>query len=187
MSVFTERRAAEYAKYVRAYAGDNYGMGDARRRSAVADLSALLRGSYLDVGCGRGEMISEALRLGFIPCHGTEVVPALVDGVTVVRAEAHALPFCDGAFDVVTMLDVIEHLLPGDDEAACRELARVAVRHVLLTASNLPSFSESGEDLHINRRPYAEWDELFRSWFAPGRVTRLPSRNAISEAWRVDL
>jgi ubiquinone/menaquinone biosynthesis C-methylase UbiE len=131
-------------------------------------------------------MIREALRLGFIPCHGTEIVPALIDGVTVVRAEVHALPFCDKAFDVVTMFDVIEHLVPGDDEAACRELARVALRHVLLTASNLPSFSEAGDDLHINRRPYNEWDSFFRAWFAPARVTRLVSRNPISEAWRVD-
>src|SRR5262245_61808815 len=74
LSASTERRAAEHAKYVRAYASANYGMGDARRHSAVADLAALPRGSYLDVGCGRGEMIAEALRLGFIPCDGTEVV-----------------------------------------------------------------------------------------------------------------
>jgi ubiquinone/menaquinone biosynthesis C-methylase UbiE len=187
LPVSTEQRAAEHAKYIRTYAKARYAMGDARRECAVADLGSLPRGSYLDVSCGRGEMILEAQRLGFSPCHGTEIVPALIDGMRVVRAEAHDLPFSDKIFDVVTMLDVIEHLVPGDDEAACRELARVAKGHVILTASNLPSSMGDGDELHINRRPYDEWDALFRSWFAPALVARLPSRNPISETWRVDL
>jgi SAM-dependent methyltransferase len=182
-----EARCAEHAKYVRAYASDTYGMGEERRRCAIADLAVLERGSYLDVGCGRGEMIRESLRLGFDPAHGTEVMPDLIDGLRVVHGEAHALPFSDKSFDVVTMLDVIEHLVPGDDEAACRELARIARRHIIVTASNLRSFSQAGDDLHINRRPYDDWDVLFRAWFAPGRVWRRPSRNPISETWQVDL
>jgi hypothetical protein len=133
-------------------------------------------------------MLSEAAELGFSPVKGTEVVPALIDGERVVRAEVHALPFPDKSFDVVTMFDVIEHLLPGDDELACRELARVARHHVILTANNRPSFNKDGDDLHINRRDYAEWDRLFATWFAPARVTWLKGpRNYVSEAWRVDL
>jgi ubiquinone/menaquinone biosynthesis C-methylase UbiE len=182
-----DARRAEHAKYMRAYGKAQYAMGDVRRQCAVADLDALTRGSYLDVGCGRGEMIREALRLGFVPCHGTEIVPALIDSVTVVRAEVHALPFSGKSFDVVTMFDVIEHLIPGDDEAACLELARVARRHVVVTASNLPSTMGDGDELHINRRPYDEWDSLLRAWFRRARVTRVPSRNPISETWRVTL
>jgi len=182
-----DARRAEHAKYVRAYASATYGMGEVRRRCAVEDLAALARGSYLDVGCGRGEMLVHADVMGFWPVLGAEIVPALIDGGRVVWAEAHALPFNDDNFDVATMFDVIEHLVPGDDEAACRELARIARRHIIVTASNLRSFSEAGDDLHINRRPYDDWDALFRTWFAPGNVMRLPSRNPISETWRVDL
>ena len=40
-----------------------------------------------------------------------------------VRGDALALPFADGAFDLVVALDVLEHL--DDDRAAARELARV--------------------------------------------------------------
>lgn len=182
-------RAAEHAKYARTYAAQpRYRMKRERMTDAVRDLAALpCRGSYLDVSCGRGEMLTEARRLGFKPVHGTEIVPALIDGKRVVRAEVHALPFEDDAFDVVTMHDVIEHLIPGDDEAACRELARVARRHVLLTANNRPSFNKAGDDLHINKRPYEEWDRLFREWF-PGDVTWTKGkRSYVSEAWRVDL
>lgn len=186
----TTARQAEHAKYVRAYQQQpRYRMKAERRADAVADLKALPgRGAYLDVSCGRGDMLDEARRLGFDPVQGTEIVPALIDGKRVVRAEVHALPFADKTFDVATLFDVIEHLIPGDDERACRELARVARRHVVLTANNRPSFNKAGDDLHINRRPYDEWDRLFRNWFAPARVTWIKgARHYISEGWRVDL
>lgn len=183
-----EARAAEHAKYRRAYtAQPNYRMGQRRMMDAVRDLAALpCRGSYLDVSCGRGEMLGHAKRLGFSPIQGTEIVPELIGG-NVVRAEVHALPFPDKSFDVVTLFDVIEHLIPGDDELACRELARVARKHILLTANNRPACNKAGDDLHINRRPYEQWDALFRAWF-PGKVTWIKGRrHFVSEGWRVDL
>lgn len=183
------RRMAEHAKYRRAYdLNPKYRMKAERLADAAYDLAALpVRGCYLDVACGRGEMLAAAARLGFDPVMGTEIVPELIDGRQVVYAEVHALPFLDAAYSVVTMFDVIEHLLPGDDELACRELARVAGRHVLITANNRPSFNKAGEDLHINKRAYEEWDALFRAWF-PGAVTWIKGhRNYVSEAWRVDL
>lgn len=181
-------RAVEHAKYVRAYSmNENYRMGERRKIDAMHDLEALPnRGSYLDVSCGRGEMLEAASRFGFSPVRGTEIVPELVGG-QVERAEVHALPFTDRSFDVVTMFDVIEHLIPGDDRAACEEMARVARQHIIITANNRPSFNKAGDDLHINKRPYEEWDRLFREWF-PGTVTWIKGNRAyVSEAWRVDL
>lgn len=181
-------REAEHAKYRAAYRQPKYRMSGARMEDAVRDLADLpCRGSYLDVGCGRGEMLRHALQLGYLPAHGAEVVDDLIDGVTVVRGEAHALPFTDAAFDVVSLFDVIEHLPVGDDELACQELRRVARRFVLLTANNRPSKLKTGEDLHINIRPYPEWDERFRAWFAGCEVTWLKGRQYISEGWRVAL
>jgi 2-polyprenyl-3-methyl-5-hydroxy-6-metoxy-1,4-benzoquinol methylase len=181
-------RAAEHAKYRRAYAlNPNYRMKRERMADAVNDLRDLpSRGAYLDVSCGRGEMLAVAAELGFAPVQGTEIVPDLIGGA-VVRAEVHDLPFADRSFDVVTMFDVIEHLISGDDRAACEEMARVASRHILITANNRPSFNKAGDDLHINKRPYEEWDRLFREWF-PGAVIWIKGRRAyVSEAWRVDL
>lgn len=185
-----DQRRAEHAKYSRAYAlNPNYRMKAQRRADAVYDLGRLpVRGSYLDVACGRGEMLGEAAGLGFAPVTGTEIVADLIDGERICFAEVHALPFTDRSYDVVTMFDVIEHLIPGDDERACRELARVARRHILITANNRPSFNKAGDDLHINKRPYPEWDALFRQWFHGATVTWIKGpRNYVSECWRIDL
>jgi ubiquinone/menaquinone biosynthesis C-methylase UbiE len=185
-----DQRRAEHAKYDRAYAlNPNYRMKRERMADAARDLAALpIRGTYLDVACGRGEMLCEATRIGFDVVMGTEIVPDLVDGKRVVYGEAHALPFLAKQWNVVTLFDVIEHLVAGDDELACRELARVARDHILITANNRPSFNKAGDDLHINKRPYDEWDRLFRQWFAGAAVTWIKGQRAyVSECWRIDL
>lgn len=183
-----QARAIEHQKYELAYQSAIYAMGSGRMTDALGDLVSLpCRGSYLDVSCGRGEMLTHAERMGFGPVQGTEIVPGLIDGRRVIRAEVHALPFADRSFDVVTMFDVIEHLIPGDDEMACRELERVARKHIVLSANNLPSRGLGGVELHINRRHYDEWDALFRSWFS-GKVTwSSKGRKHFSETWLVDL
>ena len=183
-----EARAVEHEKYVRSYKQPNYRMGANRMQAAVRALEALpSRGSYLDVGTGRGEMILFAMFHGFYPVKGTEVVKALLDHPRIIEAPAHDLPFSDGGFNTVTMFDVIEHLIPGDDELACRELARVARNHVLIAANNLQSKNKAGDVLHINIRAFDEWDALFREWFAPHEVTLISGSEALSQLWRVDL
>lgn len=182
-----DARAAEKAKYQHVYATEKYRMGGLRRKDSVATLRKLPgRGSLLDVSCGRGDMMAEAKRLGFKPVWGTEYVQELLSE-RVIYAAVHHLPFESDLFDVVTMWDVMEHLIPGDDEAACRELGRVAVRHVLISTHNRPSM-HGGWDLHINKRPYPEWDRLFRSWF-PGSVTwiKRDDQESNSQCWRIDL
>lgn len=179
-------RAAEFQKYEKAYRRDDYRMGAARLTDAQEDLRSIpVRGKYLDVSCGRGEMLKYAKDLGFEETFGTEVVGDLIAG-SVIYAEAHALPFHDKRFNVVSLFDVIEHLLPGDDKAACEELARVATDYVLLTANNRPSNS-MGMELHVNRRPYDEWDELFREWFPRATVNNLGSGRFDSVRWVIEL
>lgn len=187
--MMNETRALEHEKYKRAYAVKNYAMGAQRMSDAVRDVAALpCRGSYLDVGCGRAEMLIHASNLGFDVVMGTEIVPDLIDSRRVFYAEVHDLPFSNGSFNVVTMFDVIEHLIPGDDELACKELARVASKHILLTANNRPSFNHAKDDLHINKRCYDEWHQLFVEWFGPHKVMRIKGpRKYVSEGWRIDL
>jgi SAM-dependent methyltransferase len=67
-------------------------------------------------------------RLPFAGTHFADIsAPALARlaarGGTAVLAPVTALPFPDGAFDLVCALDIVEHV--GDDERALAELARV--------------------------------------------------------------
>jgi len=85
------------------------------------------KGLVLEAGCGTGRMIGELARFGDVYamdvftealqyCAGRGCANLLQGSVT-------QLPFKDGAFDLVTSLDVIEHV--EDDQAALIELYRV--------------------------------------------------------------
>lgn len=193
-------RKAELDKYVKAYSASNYAMGEFRKAAAIAALKRLPNpllhkrpSSFLDMGCGRGEMLKVAHELGYEHVQGTETVPQLIDPARgVVEGFAHYLPFPDKFFDVSMMCDVIEHLIPGDDEKACKQLARVTKLYVILSACNRSSnglkYGMGDVELHINRRPYDEWHSLFVKWFAGASVKRLRShKGCTSEFWLISL
>jgi SAM-dependent methyltransferase len=81
----------------------------------------------LDVGCGTGTMVGHLRRFG--RAQGIDADPAAVEfshrrGVTEVKhVPPGPLPFEDGSFDVVTALDVLEHI--PDDRAALADMVRV--------------------------------------------------------------
>ena len=93
----------------------------------------------LDLGCGRGELTCEAAARG---AHAVgidysqaalELAQALLDTldpeprdrVEFVASDAKGLPFPDGSFDVVFMVDVYEHLHPHEIESTLAEIKRV--------------------------------------------------------------
>ncbi len=179
-------RLAEASKYTKVYAlCPDYRMNK-RMPDAMSDLKSFELGStYLDVGCGRGEMIAHAEWIGLKPM-GTEVVPYLCDGHKIVYAFAHKLPFEDKSFDYSSMFDVLEHLLQGDDYLALTELMRVTRKRVVVTANNKPSRDwGTGDDYHVNIRDYNEWNTMIKEVFHTGKVKRLSNR--VSETWRIDL
>lgn len=154
-------RDEEIQLYVESYENPRYGMGPRRKADVQRILADLEKGSLLDVSTGRGETLGFAREAGFDLVKGTEVVPSLLND-DVVFAQAHSLPFDDGSFGHVTCFDVLEHLVEEDIGPALREMYRVARKTVTVSASERPSVF-GNVDLHISKRPAAEWLELIRS------------------------
>jgi SAM-dependent methyltransferase len=181
-----QARLDEVARYERAYQNPAYRLGDRRQQHIKLHLNRIPKGSLLDVSTGRGEVLDMAEQAGHGPVAGTEAVSYLCDGERVRHALAHDLPFATDSFDIVTMFDVMEHLLPEDTALACKELVRVARYRVLLTVHNGPSDFGGQGDLHINRRAsYDDWYEELQDHFAPHTVIRHGMGASISEMFEV--
>lgn len=108
----------------------------------------------LDVGCARGYVV-EALRELGIDAEGCDVSPYAVRhpapgaaGHVRLGDLSAGLAWEDGAFELVSCLETLEHLDPGTVPAALRELRRVCSGVVVAT---IPSFgpNASGPDGHL--------------------------------------
>jgi SAM-dependent methyltransferase len=89
----------------------------------------------LDVGCGPGALSAAAAARG-AEVTGVDLADGMLEqarrrnpGLEFVRADAEALPFADGSFDVALGAFLVNHL--PDAETAIAEMARVAGRVAL--------------------------------------------------------
>jgi len=112
----------------------------------------------LDIGCGTGAMLDNLQPFGSVV--GADFSPEALQfcvtrGVAspLTRADVRRLPFADASFDVVTAMDIIEHI--DDDKAASSEIFRVLKPGGRLFVT-VPAFaalwSEHDEALHHYRR-----------------------------------
>ncbi len=138
----------------------------------------------LDVGCGTGTMVRELARYGRV--EGVDADPEAVAfcrerglrNVRQVDGEA-ALPFESGSFDLVTALDVIEHV--DDDDAMLRELARVLIPGGLLLVS-VPAYRflwGAQDEIAHHKRRYVRPDLRARLEGAALAVERLSYFNTL--------
>ena len=95
--------------------------------------------SALDAGCGDGYLchvyksVLRVREVAGVDCAGPHVerARAAFPDIPFVKGDICKLPFGDGAFDVVSAVEVLEHL--EDPARAFAELARVAAREVIVT------------------------------------------------------
>ena len=178
----TALRNAERDKYVEAYKHKTYAMNTRKQQVRTLIEMGPCEGSYLDIGCGRGESLEMAFEAGYDKVIGTEVVPALIKPPSIVHAWGHELPFDNDEFDFVTCFDVLEHVLPSDEIRVLQEIRRVAKDRVAFTISN-KSCVYQGVELHINRLPYVVWDSIIRHMFEDWAVARGRATCHGNESW----
>jgi SAM-dependent methyltransferase len=131
----------------------------------------------LDIGCGAGNMFHHLARYG--PVVGVDNNPkplavAQERGYDIREGTAEQLPFEDESFDLLSLLDTMEHC--DDDMAVLRECYRVCAPggHLVVT---LPAFMwlwSHNDELNAHRRRYtaAELREkLNRVGFRVRRMT----------------
>jgi len=117
--------------------------GELTPRPRVARAMELLRLAsgqrLLDIACGRGEVPALASRIG-VDAIGIDYSDASIafaanmrrtlsgapaGDFSLVQGDACTLPFADATFDRVSMLDIVEHLVPEQLEQMFREVRRV--------------------------------------------------------------
>lgn len=123
--------------------------GDKRRINTVYSKIPSDVHSMLDVGCGNGILvnyINENYPQRFNRIFATDRSETSLKFVKTekVCASIDKLPFEDGAFDMITCLEVIEHLPQEVYINALEEIKRVAAKYVILSVPN-------EEDLLLNR------------------------------------
>jgi SAM-dependent methyltransferase len=157
-----------------------------RRRivmDAVAQLPRDDRPRILDAGCGSGRNMLELARFGSVT--GTDVSERALElarqrgvgGAELARLEQ--LPFADESFDVITCLDVIEHI--PDDVGALRELRRVVAPsgRLLVTVPAYPWLWGRHDDANHHQRRYTQTTLVAAGEGAGWVVERLTHFNAL--------
>ncbi len=97
--------------------------------------------SILDVGCGNGYFINSLLSEQpdrfdrVVGLDRSEEALSHVRSETI-KSDIIKLPFDTGTFDLVTCLEVLEHLPYPDFQQALDELARVSRSHILISVPN---------------------------------------------------
>jgi SAM-dependent methyltransferase len=137
-AVFDEQVALRYEAW--------YETPEGRRADALekASLRQMLENfrrarSVLEVGCGTGHftrwLSEQGLAAVGLDLSAEMLAEAqMLDGVLLVRGDAHRLPFVDGAFDLVAFVTTLEFL--GGPQQALAEALRVSRQGLLLGVLN---------------------------------------------------
>lgn len=159
-----------------------------RRRLLLRVIDKLVRSrpgrlQILDLGCGTGTMLQYLARFG--DAQGADADEEAVRfchlrGVgRVTRLQGEVLPFPDRTFDLVTMLDVLEHI--EDDAHMLREVRRI-LREDGFLVMTVPAFKflwGAQDEISHHKRRYRSSEVRSRVEGAGFRVKRLSYFNSL--------
>lgn len=93
-----------------------------------------------------------------------------------VLGDVRRLPFADGAFDVVTAVDLLEHVPPDGRQAALRELVRVTRRRLVVAGPVGPAALEADATIARELRTRGQ---LLPGWLSEHLDNGMPSEQEI--------
>ena len=170
--------------------------------SVVGRLNLKPAGKILDAGCGTGGNLSTLRQFGDVT--GAEYDPAARKiaqerkVAEIVRASLpDDLPFEPGQFQLITLLDVLEHI--DDDQASLIELGKLISPggYLVLTVPAFPFLWGAHDVEHHHKRRYraadlekrlnhagleVEWLSYYNSWLFPLVALARLARKAIPSA-----
>ena len=127
-----------------------------RARWLAGRIAGYRPGSILEVGCGYGKQLRAIRHLRDVPMVGVDFSPtqlarargylAGLDRIGLVLGSGGALPFADGAFDLVLTSAVILHNPPAVAQRMRREVLRVARRWAAHNEDTDVSYNRYGYD-----------------------------------------
>jgi len=132
-------------------------MGLPRVAKVLGILKGIAPAELLDIGSGRGAFLWPLLdAFPWLPITALDMLDYRVAGIqalreggvetlTAVHGDATSMPFGDGQFDIVTLLEVLEHI--PDTGRALAEVCRVARRFVVLSVPSKPD--NNPEHIHL--------------------------------------
>jgi ubiquinone/menaquinone biosynthesis C-methylase UbiE len=131
--------------------------GLARVQAVLGILRGVSPAELLDIGSGRGAFLWPLIdSMPWLPVTATDILAQRVAEIqrvaeggvltlSAARADVRDLPFADRSFDVVTLLEVLDHI--PDTASALRSALRVARRFVILS---LPAHKDDNPE-YIHR------------------------------------
>jgi SAM-dependent methyltransferase len=139
--------------------------------------------SVLDVGCGMGAALRLFGAFGATRVLGIDGFPGRFTILAPEQYRQHDLAeevHLGETFDLVSCIEVAEHLVPGSEEVLLGTLARHARQAILFSAAGE---GQPGEG-HINCRPLADWLGMWRALgWSPDLLASLAFRALSTFSW----
>ncbi|MBI4686998.1 MAG: glycosyltransferase [Nitrospirae bacterium] len=125
--------------------------------------------TVLDAGAGRGgfyKLIKNRYDVDGIEPSTVAIETFHKDDSRIINIYVQELitHFPDNKFDVVTCLDVLEHIPHADIDVAIYSLNRVGKKYFIFSVANHEDFWD-GMDLHVSLFSFEEWEGRFNKYF----------------------
>lgn len=151
----------------------------------------------VDIGTGRGELLAVAGRLGAARAIGVEYSAAAVamaektiaafgvaDNAEVILGDARAIALPDGTADLVTMLDVVEHLSADELDRSLREAHRLLKPGGRLLVHTFPTKTIYDVTYKLQRMIHRSWPAQPRNEYELGMHVNEQSVWSLQKAMR---